>query len=513
MRVQDVVLSVYLCAGHGQPHCILGIWLNSNIGGIQSCDIVDGSWHIGSITSRALWSLEPRTWLNDDAVNAALSLEVPNDVGAVPLSSHDWHVLQEAARKLTTPQSHLMNMWSKYVIQRIVMPINVDNFHWVGIGVWMPLTSDDDALVMLYDPAGGGCTKELLCYIHSCLHYWLVTTLGYANKLQMEEVHKPMQQDGTNCGVFVVYWLREVAYGHRSRDAVLREGVSFDAGDIDHLRAHARLQLASQALKAGYLDGEALEECKHAAESVKENVSPGQDRENNDIRDENEDDEGDDGLGEQGSEHSCASALVALRTRAQRREARVNSMTLNALCAERFESINKQFWSEKDAVEWLNSGQENVFRFDWSKSAKNLHYSRYSCRSHVSCKRTYRICRRNEGANEVWVEMKGLHNLQQTNEQEAPMRPGVAYSFRNDLRKRWESRASPEEALNALAAHWRGTKLENELPTLNQVCSLFPLCFFTLCLKKVIITLKEMTGSKFLEELAPKFEGSGRDKH
>lgn len=134
--------------------------------------------------------------------------------------------------------------------------------------------------------------------------------------------------------------------------------------------------------------------------------------------------------------------------------------------ADYFKPLEEKFANEEEARNYVNSG-DNVFRVDHVKHRQTSSYRRYSCRSHEACKRSYRICWR-RGENGVWLEWRGQHNTKRR-DGAAGEHQGVDDRLRHKLKTLWEGGSKPDEAKNVLAKQWRGTVLEDALPSIEQV--------------------------------------------
>lgn len=157
----------------------------------------------GAVTRNALVSLAPGRWLDDDALNALIEVDAPDDLPILVLGSHSWEELEVAARTGGSVASWLdVRLYNS--VRRIILPLNQNNCHWLGLAIWLPDTLEDLVHAGLYDPSG--CRSELSEHVRGVLHHWLVERLQLASGVSVCAICTPQQRDSCSCGVFVARW-------------------------------------------------------------------------------------------------------------------------------------------------------------------------------------------------------------------------------------------------------------------------------------------------------------------
>jgi len=215
----------------------------------------------GAITKSCLLSLEPRTWLDDDALNSLIELYAEDGKEACVLGSHTWTQIW-AAQVCGDRMPNRMDLSKLKGIRRVVLPVNQSNYHWLGVCVWLPPTASGSAHALLYDPAGGSLiSTEMKEVVSDRLSWWLIDHLGMSTAVFIDIVTEPQQRDGFNCGIYVAKWALSVissASALRVRD----DGPGFSCEEAEAMRNEGRLKLAEKAYQRGALGEAELNACK-----------------------------------------------------------------------------------------------------------------------------------------------------------------------------------------------------------------------------------------------------------
>lgn len=124
------------------------------------------------------------------------------------------------------------------------------------------------------------------------------------------------------------------------------------------------------------------------------------------------------------------------------------------------------FAAEADAIAYINSGR-STFRMDYSRKRGQLYWKCFSCRSHVNCRRAFKLLWKPRA---IELHDKELHAL---GDRGVVSARGIDDRLRPEFARRWEPGTQPEQALNELSQQYSGSYLEPYLPYLSQVHNLW----------------------------------------
>lgn len=179
----------------------------------QGSFVVIDKFNIDMTVAKIL-CLKGNTWLNDEVVNFYMCLLQDRDQRLCAASSGNrmpsyYFNSFFIAKLLENDQYTYGNVkrWSKkfdaFAMDKIFMPINLNNTHWVMAVVHMQLKE-----IHYYDSMSGGGRKYL-----EAIRRWLVDEMKDKKKADYDvsdwklidrERHVPQQQNGVDCGVFSI---------------------------------------------------------------------------------------------------------------------------------------------------------------------------------------------------------------------------------------------------------------------------------------------------------------------
>jgi sentrin-specific protease 1 len=170
-----------------------------------------------TIDGLKLKCLLPQAWLNDEVINFYMNMLKARDIQINPSRTnrswfHNTFFMQTLLVNGHGYDFNNVRKWNKegciFDYKKIFIPINIGNFHWVLIVVYM-----GPHLVHYFDPMGSKSDEKAQMYIVAVLR-WLDDWAKIYNCY--EELHcaawdtvynlssDPVQKDGSSCGLFVI---------------------------------------------------------------------------------------------------------------------------------------------------------------------------------------------------------------------------------------------------------------------------------------------------------------------
>ncbi|CAG9331301.1 unnamed protein product [Blepharisma stoltei] len=180
--------------------------------------------------------LRPRTWINDEVVNAYLKLlEVPENVHIFNSffyeyisgmhATNDWDVRK---LKRILKKQGLDNLFTK---DFLIFPINLDKNHWVVAQV-----NNKDKCIEYHDSFGDGSFEKVCETIDECIG---VLNREEVNCYKYQSMIVPQQDNYYDCGVFMLQTIRCL---------VEKREFDYSQDQIDFIRKIIVLELKNQTL-------------------------------------------------------------------------------------------------------------------------------------------------------------------------------------------------------------------------------------------------------------------------